>query len=46
MLEKVSTILIVPSLILLSVAADWLIQTGVRKDVAALGANIVAFRGP
>ncbi|WFU38399.1 hypothetical protein QA640_28740 [Bradyrhizobium sp. CB82] len=44
MLEKVSTILIVTSLILLSVAADWMIQTGIRNDVSALRANVIAVR--
>jgi hypothetical protein len=44
MLRKVSTIVIVTSLIVLSVAADWLVQTGIRQDVSAARADIVAVR--
>ena len=44
MLGKVSIIVIVTSLIVLSVAADWLVQTGIRQDVFAARADIVAVR--
>ena len=44
MLGKVSTIVIVTSLIVLSVAADWLVQTGIRQDVSAARVDIVAVR--
>jgi hypothetical protein len=44
MLRKVSTIVIVTSLIVLSVAADWLVQTGIRQDVSAARVDIVAVR--
>jgi hypothetical protein len=37
-----STIVIVTSLIVLSVAADWLIRAGIRQDVSAARANMVA----
>jgi hypothetical protein len=42
MLGKISAILIVTSLIVLSVAADWLVQTSIRQDLSAARADIVA----
>jgi hypothetical protein len=44
MLGKVSTIVIVTSSIVLSVAADRLIRTGIRQDVSAARADIFAVR--
>jgi hypothetical protein len=39
---RVSTIVLVTSLIVVSVAADWLVQTRIRQDVAAARADIAA----
>lgn len=39
MLGRASTLMIVSSLIVLSVAADWLIQAGIRQDVSAARAR-------
>jgi hypothetical protein len=42
MLGKAGIIVIVMSLIVLSVAADWLVQARVRQDVSAARADIAA----
>ena len=42
MLGKASIIVIFMSLIVLSVAADWLVQAGVRPGVSAASAEIAA----
>jgi hypothetical protein len=40
--EKVCTIVIITSLIVLSVAADWLVQTGIHDDRSAARSDVIA----
>ncbi len=39
--EKTCTVLIATSLIVLSVAADWMVQNGLRQDMVVARANAI-----